>query len=87
VLKFFSILHIIQRPRYFAGILHFRNLLGRRSTKLPRKDGVSSVEAVALLLQDFGETVHVCDELVRYIQINNNALHFKHGTPVDGTLA
>jgi len=42
-----------------------------------RKDGISSVEAVALLLREFGESPTVCDELVRYITINNAALSLK----------
>lgn len=42
-----------------------------------RKDGISSVEAVALLLQELGEVPKVCDELVRYITINNDALRLK----------
>lgn len=39
-----------------------------------RADGISSVEAVALLLRLFGEEPETCDELVRYITVNNEAL-------------
>eukprot|EP00928_Gymnodinium_smaydae_P019983 TRINITY_DN17707_c0_g1_i1.p1 TRINITY_DN17707_c0_g1~~TRINITY_DN17707_c0_g1_i1.p1 ORF type:complete len:294 (+),score=50.93 TRINITY_DN17707_c0_g1_i1:57-884(+) len=42
-----------------------------------RKDGVSSVEAIALLLLELGETRSVCDELVRYITVNNEALRLR----------
>lgn len=42
-----------------------------------RKDGISSVEAVALLLRELGEAPEVCDELVRYITVNNEALRLK----------
>jgi len=50
-----------------------------------RSDGVSSVEAIALLLQELGESEEVCSELVRYIQINNEALRLRPLTcEVDG---
>jgi len=42
-----------------------------------RADGVSSVEAIALLLQELGESEQVCSELVRYIEINNEALRLQ----------
>eukprot|EP00930_Biecheleria_cincta_P036735 TRINITY_DN25177_c0_g1_i1.p1 TRINITY_DN25177_c0_g1~~TRINITY_DN25177_c0_g1_i1.p1 ORF type:complete len:313 (-),score=71.06 TRINITY_DN25177_c0_g1_i1:32-970(-) len=42
-----------------------------------RKDGISSVEAVALLLRELGDAPEVCDELVRYITVNNEALRLK----------
>lgn len=42
-----------------------------------RKDGISSIEAIALLLRELGESHTVCDELVRYITINNAALTLK----------
>lgn len=42
-----------------------------------RKDGISSVEAVALLLRELGDAPEMCDELVRYVTINNEALRLK----------
>ncbi|CAE8602908.1 unnamed protein product [Polarella glacialis] len=49
-----------------------------------RKDGISSVEAVALLLREFGESPVVCDELVRYITVNNEALRLTPPVADDG---
>mmetsp|Transcript_118355 Transcript_118355/g.370113 ORF Transcript_118355/g.370113 Transcript_118355/m.370113 type:complete len:141 (-) Transcript_118355:102-524(-) len=42
-----------------------------------RSDGVSSVEAIALLLQELGEAEDVCAGLVRYIEVNNEALRLR----------
>merc|ERR1712187_40612 len=44
-----------------------------------RSDGISSVEAVALLLRSLGESDEVCAELVRYITVNNEALKLRQG--------
>jgi len=42
-----------------------------------RKDGVSSVEAIALLLRELGESDEVCSSLIDYIEINNGALRLR----------
>jgi len=42
-----------------------------------RSDGISSVEAVALLLRLLGEGEGTCAELVRYITVNNEALRLQ----------
>lgn len=42
-----------------------------------RKDGVSSVEALALLVRELGESEATCAELVRYIEVNNEALRLQ----------
>jgi len=42
-----------------------------------RADGVSSLEAIALLLRELGEAEETCAELVRYLEINNEALRFQ----------
>lgn len=42
-----------------------------------RKDGVSSIEAVALLLRELGESVDTCDALVGYLEVNNEALRLR----------
>lgn len=47
-----------------------------------RPDGVSSVEALALLLAALGEAPHVCTALTEYVQRNNAALSFRHGRAV-----
>jgi len=44
-----------------------------------RKDGISSVEAVALLLRELGEDSlsDACTTLVQYVQVNNEALRLR----------
>mmetsp|Transcript_63173 Transcript_63173/g.137366 ORF Transcript_63173/g.137366 Transcript_63173/m.137366 type:complete len:272 (-) Transcript_63173:32-847(-) len=46
-----------------------------------RSDGVSSVEAVALLLEELGEEKATCEELVRYVEVNNDALRLRPQLP------
>eukprot|EP00933_Yihiella_yeosuensis_P084226 TRINITY_DN98648_c0_g1_i1.p1 TRINITY_DN98648_c0_g1~~TRINITY_DN98648_c0_g1_i1.p1 ORF type:complete len:282 (-),score=65.14 TRINITY_DN98648_c0_g1_i1:448-1293(-) len=48
-----------------------------------RKDGISSVEAMALLLRELGEDPKVCDTLVDYLVVNNEALKLKPATQDD----
>lgn len=49
--------------------------------KQTRKDGISSVEAVALLLREMGEAHDVCDSLVHYVEVNNEALKMHPVSP------
>lgn len=44
-----------------------------------REDGVCTIEATALLLEELGEAPELCAKLVEYVKLNNDAQKYQHG--------
>lgn len=50
-----------------------------------QENRVCTIEAIALLLRELGETMQVCDELIRYVQVNNQAISPPSAPPQNTT--